>query len=149
MLGRNTMKTWWRTGAHFDELKTLFDMRLIWEQSFEIPVDEVDIPSRSSHQVGESEGTCPLRFSFTSGKDVWSFGSEDFQETNEYTELFGIDGEPIELEWTIFPGFTPLEILEKIRRDLETQQINPEQVGGIIICMSIFNDIDWTKKGIS
>ena len=43
----------------------------------------------------------------------------------EYSELFGIDGEPIEFEWKSCPGFTSLRILEKTRRDLETQQINP------------------------
>ena len=42
-----------------------------------------------------------------------------------------------------------LEILEKIRIDLETQQVNPEQFAGRIICMSMFNDIDWTKNGNS
>ena len=35
--------------------------------------------------------------------------------------LNGIDGEPIELEWNIFPGLTSLEILQKIQKDLQDQ----------------------------
>ena len=63
---------------------------------------------------------------------------QDFQQTNEYTELFGMDGEPTEFEWNLFPGFTSFEILEKIRKDLEVQQKNPEQFGGRIIFMMMF-----------
>ena len=36
--------------------------------------------------------------------------------------------------------FPSLEILEKIRRDLEIRQINPEQFGGRIFFMPMFNE---------
>ena len=74
---------------------------------------------------------------------------EEFQQSNSYRELFGIDGEPIEFEWNIFPGLTSLEILQKIQKDLQNQNIEPENFEGRIIFMSMFNDIDWTKRGNS
>ena len=33
----------------------------------------------------------------------WNAQLGEFQQSNSYRELFGIDGEPIELEWNIFP----------------------------------------------
>ena len=38
---------------------------------------------------------------------------------------------------------------KRSERDLETQPINLEQCGGRTICMSMSNDIDWTKHGHS
>ena len=32
-------------------------------------------------------------------------------DSRDYRELNGIDGEPVEFEWTIFPGHTMLELL--------------------------------------
>ena len=62
--------------------------------------------------------------------------------------MSGIDGEPIRFEWNSFPGFTSIEILKKIQKDLEARQIKPGELGGIILFMSLFSDIDWTRKEI-
>ena len=52
--------------------------------------------------------------------EKWKSQLKDFQQTNEYTELFGVDGEPSEFEW---------------RSGSPTK--NPEQFGGIMIFMSL------------
>ena len=52
---------------------------------------------------------------------------EEFQQSNSFRELLRIDGEPIEFEWNIFPGPTSLEILQKIQKDLQDQDIEPEK----------------------
>ena len=72
---------------------------------------------------------------------------EDYRQSNSYRKLFGIDGEPIEFEWNIFPGLASLEILQKIRKDLKDQNLQPENFEGRIIFMSMFSDIGWTKRG--
>ena len=72
---------------------------------------------------------------------------KEFQESNEYAELSGIDGETIEFEWNVFPGFAKIEILGEIVKDLNARQINPEQFEGLILFMSMFNDNDWTQNG--
>ena len=59
--------------------------------------------------MGESQGTCLFLFSLVSGKNKSSFRGninwkeqiQYFQKSNEYAELFGIDGEPSEFEWNI------------------------------------------------
>ena len=43
----------------------------------------------------------------------WEGQLEELQQTDSYRELFGVDGEPIEFEWNVFPGLTSLEILRK------------------------------------
>ena len=47
----------------------------------------------------------------------------------------------------IFQGFTSLQILQKIQNDVQERNIEPEKFTDRIICMSMFNDIDCTKKG--
>ena len=48
-----------------------------------------------------------------------------------------------------FPGFTSIDILIQIQKDLNARQMNPEQVEGRVIYMSMFNGIDWTNNGNS
>ena len=62
-------------------------------------------------------------------------------------DAVGIDGEAIELEWKNFPGFSSLAILQEIQKDLARNNIQPEEFTDRIIFMSMFSDIDWTKRG--
>ena len=83
-------------------------------------------------------------------KDVitrWEGQVEEFKMSPLYKELLGIDGEAIEFEWNIFQGFSSLQILQKIRDDLQERNIEPEKFTDRIIFMPMFKDIDWTRKG--
>ena len=64
------------------------------------------------------------------------------------TEFLGIRGEAVEFERNIFPGFTTLEILQKIQDDLQKKNIEPKHFTDRIIFMSMFNDIECTKRNI-
>ena len=59
-----------------------------------------------------------------------------------FRELQGLDGEPIDFEWKIFPGATALDLLHKIQADLQGKNITPEKFSARIIFMSMFNDIE-------
>ena len=61
-------------------------------------------------------------------------------------ELQGLDGDPIDFEWKIFPGATALDILHKIQADLQGKHITPENFSDGIIFMTMFNDIVLEKK---
>ena len=39
-----------------------------------------------------------------------------FLETRYLKDLYRMDGEPMEFEWTIFPGFITLGILDEIQK---------------------------------
>ena len=72
---------------------------------------------------------------------------EELNMSASYKELLRIDGEAIGLEWNILPGFSSLQILQKIQNDLRERIIEPEKFTDRIIFMSMFFDIDRTRKG--
>ena len=66
-----------------------------------------------------------------------------FKSSPEYRALDRIDGEPMEFEWNIFPGFITLQLCGKINDLLSDLEQTPETFTGIILLMSMFNDISW------
>ena len=66
-----------------------------------------------------------------------------FKSSSEYRALDRIDGEPMEFEWNIFPGFTTLQLSHKVQELLSRLSVTPEDFTGRIIFMSMFNDIPW------
>ena len=48
-----------------------------------------------------------------------------------------------------FQGFTSIEILRHVQKNLNARQINPDQFEGRIKFMSKTKDIDWTQSGNS
>ena len=59
----------------------------------------------------------------------------------------GINGEPTEFEWNIFPGFTTLQLCGKVADLLSNLGETPETFTGRILFMSMFNDISCDGKG--
>ena len=66
-----------------------------------------------------------------------------FKSSSEDRALDRIDGEPMEFEWNIFPGFTTLQLCQKVQELLSRLSVTPEKFTGRIIFMSMFNDISW------
>ena len=65
-----------------------------------------------------------------------------FKDSPQYRTLDTIDGEPMEFEWNIFPGFTTLQLVDKVQ-EFMNKMGDPAQFQGRIIFMSMFNDIIW------
>ena len=63
-----------------------------------------------------------------------------------YRDYDGINGEPTEFEWNIFPGFDALQLLDKVNDLLSRLGEAPETFTGRILFMSMFNDISCDKK---
>ena len=64
------------------------------------------------------------------------------------TEIYdGINGQPTEFEWNIFPGFTTLKLCGKVNDLLSDLGEAPETVTGRILFVSMFNDISCDRKG--
>ena len=59
----------------------------------------------------------------------------------------GINGEPTEFEWNIFPGFTTLQLCGKVNDLLSDLGQTPETFTGRILFLSMFNDITCDRKG--
>ena len=77
---------------------------------------------------------------------AWEDRWEWFKSSPEYRALDRIDGQPIEFEWNIFPGFTTLQLSHKVQELLLRLGETPENFTGRIIFMSMFNDISWRSK---
>ena len=69
-----------------------------------------------------------------------------FKRSQEYRNLDRIDGEPMEFEWSIFPGLISLQLSHKVQELLLRLSETPESIIGRIIFMSMFNDISWGSK---
>ena len=69
-----------------------------------------------------------------------------FKSSPEYRALDRIDGDPMEFEWNIFPGFTTLQLSHKVQELLLRLSVTSEKFTGRIIFMSMFNDISWGSK---
>ena len=69
-----------------------------------------------------------------------------FKTSQEYRDLDRIDGEPLEFEWNIFPGYNTLQLSQEVKSLLLRLDETPENFTGRIIFMSMFNDISWGSR---
>ena len=77
---------------------------------------------------------------------AWEQRLEWFKSSPEYRTLDRIDGEPMEFEWNIFPGFNMLQLSQEVQELLLRLNETPENFTGRIIFMSMFHDISWGSK---
>ena len=69
-----------------------------------------------------------------------------FKNSSQYRTLDTIDGESMEFEWNIFPGFATLQLCNNVQEFLSKMSEEPQDFTGRIIFMSMFNDISWRSK---
>ena len=69
------------------------------------------------------------------------------RSVKSYRDDDGINGEPTEFEWNIFPGFTTLQLCGKVTDLLSRLGETPETFTGRILFMSMFNDISCDRRG--
>ena len=63
-----------------------------------------------------------------------------------YRNFDRIDGEPMEFEWNIFPGFNTLQLSEEVKSLLFRLDETLENFTVRIIFVSMFNDISWGSR---
>ena len=67
------------------------------------------------------------------------------KSSSQYRLLDTIDGEPLEFELNIFPGFTTLQLCNKVQ-EFMSKMSDPWEFIGRIIIMSMFSDISWRSE---
>ena len=78
--------------------------------------------------------------------ETWKKRIEWITTGQSYRDYDGINEEPTEFEWNIFPGITTLQLCDKVT-DLRSRLGEaPETFTGRILFMSMFNDISCDKK---
>ena len=78
--------------------------------------------------------------------EAWKKRIEGITISQSYRDYDGINGEPTEFEWNIFPGFTTLQLCDKISDLLSDLGETPETFTRRILFMSMFNDISCDRK---
>ena len=83
----------------------------------------------------------------TESNESWKKRIEWIINEKSYRDCDGINGQPTEFEWNIFPGFTSLQLCGKVTDLLSSLGEEPETFTGRIFVMSMFNDISCDGKG--
>ena len=73
--------------------------------------------------------------------EAWKNRVAGVRAERSYRDYVAINRESTEFEWNIFPGFTTLQLCDKISDLLSSLGQSPESFTGRILCMSMFNDI--------
>ena len=73
--------------------------------------------------------------------EAWKNRVAGVRAERSYRDYDAINGESTEFEWNIFPGFTTLQLCDKISDLLSHLGQTPESFTGRILFMSMFNDI--------
>ena len=104
-----------------------------------------NVARRSSWKIDQDDSSRVLRFHIV----CCSLKSRSIQQlVNEvagFIDKFNLAARVVQFIWHGLPGASTLEIKKDIQKYLNGQ--NPESFDGKIIFMSMFNDIEWTKKG--
>ena len=79
--------------------------------------------------------------------EAWKNRVAGVRAERRYRDYDVINGEPTEFEWNIFPGFTTLQLCDKVTDLLSSLGEKPETFTGRILFMSMFNDISCDGKG--
>ena len=86
-------------------------------------------------------------FNIPDSNEAWKNKVAGVRSEKSYRDYDAINGESTELEWNIFPGFTTLQLCDKINDLLSDLGQTPETFTGRILFMSMFNDISCDRKG--
>ena len=78
--------------------------------------------------------------------EAWKKRTEWIASSQSYRNFDGINGEPTEFEWNIFPGFDTLRLCDKVKDLLSRLGETPDNFTGRILFMSMFNDISCGTK---
>ena len=78
--------------------------------------------------------------------EAWKNRVAGVRAERNYSDFEDVKGESTEFEWNIFPGFTSLQLCDKISNLLSSLGQSPETFTGRILFMSMFNDISCDRK---
>ena len=78
--------------------------------------------------------------------EAWKNRVAGVRSEKSYRDYDAINGESTEFQWNIFPGFTTLQLCDKINDLLSDLGQTPESFTGRILFMSMFNDISCDRN---
>ena len=117
-----------------------------WKQLTLVSDEEVISLSHTKVYVSSDSVLCLGKMSQNpQSNTVWEDKLTWSKSTSQYRTFDTIDGEPMEFEWNIFPGFTTLQLCDNVH-EFMSKMGDPSQFKGRLIFMSMFNDISWGSQ---
>ena len=133
-----------------DEINSLD--KILWEKYFwtrlSLIGDETVINLQSTKVYVFSDSVLCLGkvLQHPESNEAWKNRVAGVRSEKSYRDYDAINGESTEFEWNIFPGFTTLQLCDKINDLLSDLGQTPETFTGRILFMSMFNDISCGTK---
>ena len=121
--------------------------KILWEKyswtRLSLIDDEIVINlQRTKVYVFSDSVLCPGKvLQHPESNEAWKNRVAGVRSEKSYRDYDAINGESTEFEWNIFPGFTTLQLCDKISDLLSSMGQTPESFTGRILFMSMFNDI--------
>ena len=127
---------------------TTFIGKNLWRQLSRIDDETVINLQRTKVYVFSDSVLCLGKIhQHPESNEAWKKRIEGITTDNSYRDYDGLNGDPSEFEWNIFPGFTTLQLCGKVNDLLSDLGEAPETFTGRILFKSMFNDISIDKKG--
>ena len=117
-----------------------------WKQLSLVSVEKVISLSHTKVCVFSDSVLCLGKMNQNpTSNSAWEEKLSWFKSTPQYRTLDTVDGEPMEFEWNIFPGFTTLQLCNKVQ-EFMSKMGDPSEFKGRVIFTSMFNDISWGSE---
>ena len=78
--------------------------------------------------------------------EAWKKRIEWITSSQRYRNFDGINGEPTEFEWNIFPGFDTLQLCGKVKDLLSRLGETPEKFTGRILYVEVQRHFLWNER---
>ena len=100
----------------------------LWKQKSLVSDEEVISLSHAKVDVFSDSVLCLGKVNQNPRSNAaWEDQLTWFKSSPEYRALDTIEGEPMEFEWNIFPGFTTLQLCNKVQELMSKMSEKPEQ----------------------
>ena len=100
-----------------------------WKQLSLVNDEEVISLQRTNVYVFSDSVLCLRKMNQNpTSNTVWVRQLGWFKDSPQYRTLDTIDGEPMEFEWSIFPGFNTLQLSEEVKRKVHEQNVRTRPI---------------------
>ena len=131
--------------VHNEEEITGLDKILYQKNSWTIVIDTdpviINLQSTKVYVFSDSVLCLGKVLQHPECNEAWKNRVAGVRAEKSYRDYDAVSGETTEFEWNIFPGFTTLQLCDKISNLLSSLGQAPESFTGRILFMSMFNDI--------
>ena len=123
-----------------------------WKQSSLVNDEEVISLSHAKVDVFSDSLLCLGKVNQNpTSNPVWEQKLSWFKDSPQYSTLDTIDGEPMEFERNIFPGFTTLQLVDKVQEFMSKMgdpYNSKDELSSCRCSMTLYGDLETMKRNV-